>query len=154
MSLDRWRAHGLGDRVHAFRRATPDARELDQDAINVAISGDVALVDPRWNVQTPAFESRWPRIPEADDLPSPFSWETVREVRRDPWIVHFTTDRKPWRPRCENPMQREWLGALSRTAWTDTRPELLPGSVRMYRGSRRAVGRMLHRYVDGRGLRW
>jgi lipopolysaccharide biosynthesis glycosyltransferase len=145
MSLERWRRRGLAAKVQAFRQATPEARELDQDAINVAVHGDVALLDPRWNVQTPAFDARWPRIPGPGELPSPFPWTVVDQVRRDPWIVHFTTDRKPWRPGCTHPLQRQWLALLARTSWADDRPQVLAPAERLYRRSRTNLVSLLRR---------
>jgi lipopolysaccharide biosynthesis glycosyltransferase len=123
MSLDAWRVNRVAARAEAYRRATPDAREVDQDAVNVAIAGEVRLLDPRWNVQTPAFLSRWRSWPgwplpaQPGQPPTPFPMATVEQVRRDPWIVHFTTDRKPWTHGCGNRMQAEWLDVYAWTAW-------------------------------------
>lgn len=62
----------------------------DQCAINAAFRGNIALLDPRWNV-----------LPEAlvDDMWDTVAPELAPQValqRADPWIIHFAY-RKPWR---------------------------------------------------------
>ena len=61
---------------------------MDQDALNIALRGDVAFVDDAWNFQ-----------PRCADVPASFLGLTESEYRAariKPHIIHYTTSLKPW----------------------------------------------------------
>lgn len=60
----------------------------DQDALNVALAGNVELLDPRWNCQHGLLRHR-------KHGPIPAEIKSVLELYEEPWIIHFS-GRKPW----------------------------------------------------------
>ncbi|WP_375461954.1 glycosyltransferase family 8 protein [uncultured Enterovirga sp.] len=61
---------------------------LDQDALNIALRGEVCFLDLGWNFQ-----------PRCADVPAGFlglSEPEYRALRAHPQLVHFTTSLKPW----------------------------------------------------------
>jgi lipopolysaccharide biosynthesis glycosyltransferase len=60
----------------------------DQDALNVALAGNVELLDPRWNCQHGLLRHR-------KGGPIPAEIKSILELYDEPWIIHFS-GRKPW----------------------------------------------------------
>ena len=60
----------------------------DQDALNVALAGNVELLDPRWNCQHGLL-----RYANRGAIPAQI--QSVLELYEEPWIIHFS-GRKPW----------------------------------------------------------
>ena len=61
---------------------------MDQDALNVALRGQVRFLDLGWNFQ-----------PRCADVPAPFlalSGRKYRTMRARPRLIHYTTSLKPW----------------------------------------------------------
>ena len=90
----------------------------DQYALNVVLAGRWRETDRRWNVGIHAFA-----FPSWEQ--SPFDAESLRELREDPWIIHFNSAAKPWRAKCEHPWRGEFFRYLDRTAWAGQRPPAL-----------------------------
>lgn len=90
IDLARYAASGAPERAQAFLARTGEASIFnDQDALNVALEGNVETLDPRWNFN-PDFMAL------ADEKPvSPALESALRLCRDDPWIVHFA-GLKPW----------------------------------------------------------
>jgi Lipopolysaccharide biosynthesis proteins, LPS:glycosyltransferases len=64
----------------------------DQDMLNVMFDGDVKLLDPRWNVQVSMFRG----------------WRYATAYLMNPWVVHFTTQLKPWSLADPHPYANEY----------------------------------------------
>jgi lipopolysaccharide biosynthesis glycosyltransferase len=87
----------------------------DQAAINAVLPGRIGELDPRWNQQTGHFT-------RALQAALPYSDEQFEWLLSDPWIVHFTTDVKPWHFRSTHPFRREWFARLDETPYRGWRP--------------------------------
>jgi lipopolysaccharide biosynthesis glycosyltransferase len=72
-------------------------------------------VDPRWNQQGELFQS-------APAAVQPYSQETVDKVRKDPWVIHYSTGDKPWKFGCAHPWVDEWFANLDQTEFKGWRP--------------------------------
>jgi lipopolysaccharide biosynthesis glycosyltransferase len=116
----------------------------DQAAINAVLPGRIGEVNPRWNQQTGHFV-------QALQAALPYSEEQFRDLLADPWIVHFTTDVKPWNYRSTHPFRGEWFKRLDETPYRGWRP-----SRRAYyadqsrRALREAKRRLMPRVVEPR----
>ena len=87
----------------------------DQYALNVVLAGHWGQLDARWNQGTHVFiYPTWEQ--------SPFDRQTFDQLRNDPYIVHFTTRYKPWRPMCRHPFRKQFFEYVDRTAWAGWRP--------------------------------
>ena len=81
----------------------------DQYALNVVLSGRWGHLDPRWNQGAHIF-----KYPSWEQ--SPFDRTTFDEQRHDPFIVHFTTSKKPWLAACRHPLRHPVHAVRSRTS--------------------------------------
>jgi len=95
------------DRDHKFQG--------DQTAINAVLPGRIGDVDPRWNQQTGHF------VPELK-ASLPYSEEQCEQLLADPWIVHFTTQVKPWHYHSTHRFRGEWFARLDETPYRGWRP--------------------------------
>lgn len=110
IDLERWRAARYTSRLLDFARKAGAALTFhDQDAINVVLADDIKLLDSRWNLQARMY--RLPRHVFPDQF------ETTRDGRRRPAIVHFTTADKPWIFGSQLPMRQYYYKYLDRTDW-------------------------------------
>ena len=61
---------------------------MDQDAINLIAVGKVLHIAPNWNFQ-------WHRM--LDGSVMPFQKEAYDAAMADPFIIHYTSSKKPWK---------------------------------------------------------
>ena len=118
LDLEIWRRERLSERLFAeIARFGSRLEYYDQDILNVAFQGRIALLDRRWNLQARIFEP-WVRR----ELPRDHT--ATRAARRRPGILHYTTEEKPWlfRPRVKK--RGLYFQFLARTAWRGSRPPL------------------------------
>lgn len=114
MDLDRWRRDGLAARLFQFVSERGASLQFhDQDALNAVLQRDIALLDRRWNVQVMMF-SRWMRRTR------PADFQAFRAACRNPGIIHYSTDRKPWKLRVWTRKRHLYYRFLRRTAWART----------------------------------
>jgi len=119
MDLESWREHGI---TEALLRYLTDGRHLraqDQEAINAVLACRIGEMDPRWNQQAEIF---WEGIQYHYEAFLPYSCECLAEIRRDPWMVHFSSHPKPWDHQCQHPYLDDWFAALDLTAFAGWRP--------------------------------
>ncbi|TWT37105.1 General stress protein A [Posidoniimonas corsicana] len=127
----RWRREDVGGRVFDCLEANRDhVLWWDQYGLNVVLSDQWRALDPRWNQTAGAFA--YPSWRE-----SPLGEEAFRNLRRDPWIVHYCSPTKPWHYFCDHPFRKDFYRAVRRTEWRDWRPErpegVLPLGYEFYR---------------------
>ncbi|MDE6908215.1 MAG: glycosyltransferase family 8 protein [Lachnospiraceae bacterium] len=61
---------------------------VDQDVLNTTVYNDVEFIDDRWNFQ---WEFTW----RLDGIYDGYR-EKYEQTSKDPWIIHYAGDRKPW----------------------------------------------------------
>jgi lipopolysaccharide biosynthesis glycosyltransferase len=115
--IAQWRRENFAKRMLDCLR---DNREhilwWDQYALNVVLSGKWRALDSRWNQGTHAYAfPSWRN--------SPVDRETLAQLRKAPWIVHFCSPSKPWHYFCRHPFRREFFRCLEQTEWQGWRPE-------------------------------
>ena len=85
-------------------------RYIDQDALNVILAGNLAYFHLRWNLQVPLI------------APVKLGWKCSQEHVKavsNPAIIHYVTDRKPWRKEFKLPYQSLYFKYLAQTPWKD-----------------------------------
>jgi len=123
------RAEGLFDRAQEFLVANQgDLKFPDQDALNYALWQRWLELDPIWNMQ------RTMAIVGMSTGPSGAG------VHRQPGIIHFTTEHKPWLPGTYTPYAWLYWRSLMRTPFREQVEAT-------YGVDRRAQLRMLARYA-------
>jgi lipopolysaccharide biosynthesis glycosyltransferase len=121
VNLRKWREIGVLKRATTLVRENWEhVRYCDQYALNVLFSEEWKLLDARWNQNSNLWVWRGP-----DD--TAFAPETYRQLRDDPWIVHFTWTRKPWHYGCTHPYTRAFFKCVDRTDWRGWRPSATLG---------------------------
>ncbi|MBI2823286.1 MAG: glycosyltransferase family 8 protein [Planctomycetia bacterium] len=118
--LTAWRSAGIARlALECLDRNRQHVQWWDQYALNVVLADRWGRLDMRWNQGMHAYAyPTWKR--------SPFDRQTFEQLRDDPYIVHFTTRDKPWRPLCRHPMRGEFFKYVDRTAWAGWRPAPAP----------------------------
>ncbi|MEX0612586.1 MAG: glycosyltransferase family 8 protein [Pirellulales bacterium] len=88
----------------------------DQYALNVVLARRWRPLDYRWNQGTHLFAyPNWRKCP--------LDRATYEQLRKSPWIVHFSSPSKPWHYFCRHPFRREFFRCLEQTQWRGWRPE-------------------------------
>ena len=119
LDLAAWRAADLPRRMlECLKQHEQYVRWWDQYALNVELAGQWGPLDLRWNQGSHVY--RYPTWEQ-----SPFDRQTFDQLRDDPYVVHFTTRHKPWKPSCVHPLRRLFFECVDRTDWAGWRPSRL-----------------------------
>jgi lipopolysaccharide biosynthesis glycosyltransferase len=115
MDLAAWRARHVGERLMAFGAQKGSAlRYDDQDALNILLAADDILpLATCWNLQA--------RMYRLSRRAFPVEYDATRTARRDPAILHYTTENKPWLPRSRCPGKGHYYRHSARTDWARDR---------------------------------
>lgn len=107
IDLALWRRDRVGLRALDYVRANRDrVCFLDQEGLNAVLAGLWGELDPRWNHNV--------SIPGAS------------RAGRDPWIVHYAGNLKPWRQGARKPTDGLYFHYLDQTPWKGSRPTWSP----------------------------
>ena len=82
----------------------------DQDALNVILAGKILSCHLRWNLQAPLI------------APIRLGWKCSQEHLKavlNPGIIHYVTNRKPWRKEFKLPYQSLYFKYLAQTPWKE-----------------------------------
>ena len=147
VDLDAWRRENLSTRMlECLDQHRQHVRWWDQYALNVVLAGRWGQLDPRWNQGSHVFiYPTWEQ--------SPLDRQTFEQMRDDPYIVHYTTRFKPWRPLCPHPLGKLYFEYLDRTAWAGWRP----GRVQVLWAQLKTTERRLRhgrKWLTSRARRW
>jgi lipopolysaccharide biosynthesis glycosyltransferase len=85
----------------------------DQDALNAVLVNDWLTLNPQWNTHLYFFTS--PHLCRYDP-------ELLQQILKDPAVVHFTTQNKPWFYIGKHPFKKEYYKYLKLTAWKNYIP--------------------------------
>ena len=137
LDRDVWRERGLeASCLQYLERFRDRINYVDQDALNAAVAGEWLELPPAWNYQA-NLESEF-----ADGRSHAYAFVDTDELdaaRRDPAIVHFAGELKPWHwGGASLPFAEEWAATLDRTAWAGVRPQPPPELALWRRATRRA----------------
>lgn len=117
IDLAQWRREHYAERMlECLREHRQHVLWCDQYALNVVFAGKWRSIDRRWNQGAHIFQ--YPSWRE-----SPFDRETFRDLRANPWIVHFCSPSKPWHYFCRHPFRRTFRQCVKHTAWRGWQPE-------------------------------
>ncbi|MDO4487650.1 MAG: glycosyltransferase family 8 protein [Eubacteriales bacterium] len=107
--------------VDYYREHNGELSFVDQDILNHVLSGRVGYVSQRYNFQTnyhyQSYNSLIKRAPWYGEIENA---EDYREAAKDPVIVHFAGDERPWIKGNHNPYRDDYYKYLDKTPWRDT----------------------------------
>jgi lipopolysaccharide biosynthesis glycosyltransferase len=139
IDLGQWRETDVAADALAYLTDGRHHFAQDQEALNSTLSGRIGPIDPRWNQQAELFQKEYEAI-------VPYGPELIREVKRDPWIIHFSNNPKPWSYGHSHPFLDEWFGYLDQTPYAGWRPVPPPRRARVVTAARKRVGRVARRF--------
>jgi len=103
INLDYWREHNIKTKLVDFIVENTTVCSLpDQDALNKVLEGKVVYLNYTYNFQEWWFGSLLHYMHYS-------KWNTIKEIGKDPAIVHFCETEKPWFVECKNPYHKEFL---------------------------------------------
>lgn len=122
-NLKLWREKQCEKRVlEYYRERSKELIAPDQDALNGALTGEIAALEPRYNFCTNFINYPYATLKKlmrpADYIPE----ETFEKSKRAPAIIHYLGEERPWREGNKHPYRDEFRKYLSDTPWGD-RPE-------------------------------
>lgn len=119
LNLDCWRKEGLG--AICLRHAQEhDYPYMDQDVVNVLLGSRIKRLHFKYNclfllLTSPEEELRLEKGKYFDE---------IHEACKQPVILHFVGDRKPWHEGC--PFSSEWLEYKAASPWKDVPLQQMP----------------------------
>ena len=123
IDMDNWRAKNTGRRIIAYYRDRGGKLFAnDQDAMNGCEKGNIRRISCGYNYHN-TYDIYSYRLMEKNcdyDIPSR---EEMEEVKKNPTIVHFLGEERPWRAGNKNRFRKEYEACLAKTPWRDTPQE-------------------------------
>lgn len=106
INLCYWREHGILEQcVSTFHRERARIVYDDQDMLNLVLRGKVRYLAPRYNCTLSYYKTEcYPQLR--------YGWEGLLPEIEDPVIIHFIGPHKPWRLRCNHPLEDEYFHYL------------------------------------------
>jgi lipopolysaccharide biosynthesis glycosyltransferase len=135
-----WREQKVREKALDFALHHPGCvHGHDQPALNHVFAGRWTRLDLRWNQQFKFFmhTAGYLRMSRTE----------LRQLRRDPFIIHYTTCAKPWNPLNEHPLRHHYYEVLDRTPFAGWRPEPAQWQDRLWRLLARPVPHYLRPQV-------
>lgn len=116
LNLVYWRKHNIGDTcLNLLVKYSHLYRMPDQDALNVACSGHIYYLHPRYNCLLFFFARREflkARTREEE-------YDNIVQAAKSPAIIHYVFVNKPWNKGGEIPKRELWLETLAKTEYRD-----------------------------------
>ena len=111
MNLKYWRKHNISDQT-INKVSENQYWFMDQDAINVVLSGKIHRIPFKYNLQT----SHYLYLPIEQELDIVYHQELL-EAMDKPVIIHYASYRKPWFDDC--PKREYWEYYFKKTKWAN-----------------------------------
>jgi lipopolysaccharide biosynthesis glycosyltransferase len=113
VNLDYWREHDVQGLLLAYIWRHPEKlRFWDQDAINACLHEQLIQLPDCWNVTHTFYLGPYRSLRGIKS-------EQLRNLQRDPAVVHFTGPTKPWMYIMTHPFQETYWDFLARTTFCD-----------------------------------
>ena len=113
LNLDYWREHQISASLFEYLQQYPERIALnDQDVMNAVLKDKKKRLHLKWNVQHGFLLV----------ANSNFEWlrygSQFAEAIKDPGVIHFSADLKPWMKGDESPYSTEWFKYQAMTGWS------------------------------------
>ena len=117
VDMDMWREQGVGEEIISFYRENGGRLFAnDQDAINGYLKDRIFPLPVTYNYHNTYDIYRYRFFEKFCDYPVP-SQQELDQIRKDPCVVHFLGEERPWREGNEHRFRDEYLYYLSLTPW-------------------------------------
>lgn len=119
INLRKWRQHQVGEKTLAFM--TEQMEQLvfpDQDGLNCILQGQWKHLPLRWNQQPASYSMYQKGRTERSLTP-----ESYLEAIKNPGIVHYLANNKPWNYMTFHPLKESYWNYLATSPWAGFQPE-------------------------------
>ena len=115
INLKKWRKEKISAKAIKYLKENIEyVRWHDQDVLNALFAGQWGEIDPRWNCSPSSVHGL------ASWQDSPFTEEVYNNLIRDPYIIHYVSDKKPWTSR-HTLLKEYFFEYVDMTAWSGWR---------------------------------
>lgn len=119
IDLDMWREKKTGEEIISYYRSRNGRLFAnDQDAINASQRGKIRILPVTYNYQNTYDYYRYRLLEKNCDYPVP-SKQEIEEARRNPCIVHFLGEERPWRKGNTNRFRHEYEHYIGKTPFRE-----------------------------------
>lgn len=115
INLKKWRNNSISDQaLKYFKQNIEYVGWYDQGILNALLAGQWGELDPRWNCSPSSVYglSSWKE--------SPFTEEIYNNLIRNPYIIHYVSNKKPWTSR-HTLLKEYFFKYVDMTAWSGWR---------------------------------
>ena len=103
IDLKKWRKYNIEKKFIEYINTNIDKIIWgDQDTINAVLNGKIDYLDSRWNVQLTEYTGG--------------KTEYFRNMEKDALIIHFISDKKPWKF-CKNKYEKYYYKYAKKSPW-------------------------------------
>ena len=124
VDLNAWRNSHAGERILEYYKEKQSIISApDQDAINGALAGEIYLLPPCYNYYNIYWFYPYRMLKKLQE-PAPYFSEAEYEAYvKNPEILHFLGEERPWRKGNHHPYREQYRTYLAMTPWADTPEE-------------------------------
>lgn len=124
INLKRWREGHVGDRIiDYYREHGGRLFASDQDAINGCLKDEIYTLSPKYNYCN-IFDQYSYRFLRKLEQPAEYvSRDVFTEARKDPLIIHYLGEDRPWRRHNTHKYRDDYRHYLNLTEWRDAPDE-------------------------------
>ena len=123
IDLDNWREQDTGKKmIEYYRERNGKLFANDQDAINGSEKGRIKTLSCGYNYHNTYDIYRYRLMKKNCDYKIPEK-RVMEKIKKNPAIVHFLGEERPWRAGNGNRFREEYEHYLAMTPWKDTEPE-------------------------------
>lgn len=124
INLDLWRKNNTGEKIiNYYKEKKGQLFANDQDAINGALKDEIYTLSPKYNFFNTFIQYPYHFL-EKLELPATYiSKKIFDDAKKNPCIIHFLGEERPWRKYNTHKYSKEYKKYLSITPWKDTEDE-------------------------------
>lgn len=110
-NLDYFRKNNVTEQLINFIKENPEKLGCpDQDTLNFVLRNEKRMLPLKYNVQEGSFRVR----------PEVLATKDQFLAIQDPYILHFTTNEKPWKKSCRHPLRNLYYEYRKGTPWENS----------------------------------
>ena len=120
INLKKWRIEKTGEKIiDYYRKHNGHLTANDQDAINGCLKSEIKVIKPKFNYYTSYIYYPYKCLKKFQEPYKfiPKGW--YDESKKEPVIIHYLGEERPWRKGCNHPYQKEFDYYMSLTPFKD-----------------------------------
>ncbi len=127
VDLKKWRKNNIGNKIiDYYRKHNGRLFAVDQDAINGSMHKDTLIISPRYNFYNVFYQYNY-KVLKNNLLPIDYSKyvseNDYKESKKNPIIVHYLGEERPWRKGNTHKYRKDYKYYLGLTPYKETQDE-------------------------------